>query len=435
MTTTLFELIEDVLGEVTPRRLDKLVGSGHHRLRRYWKPLRELADAGGVVPPRAPADATGGFLRPYLGHRPDLPAGDGLDQGIERDGQQLCRQLLYCHSVAIADPLTSVVDGYFQMRKYTSVNDDYYTSRLWGGIRWVAAMRPLLRDRTVVLLPPDRQWYHQWWYRRDGGQRAPEYFSQIIGDPEKWAYSGGGGAADLDLPVDQYGEAILTDGVREFMRRSDRESTRRPLVQAVEQCARLAGKFIRHDGRIDFYLRDGEMFRLALAEVLAQEALVPAVDLAVLESLRINQLGTLPVPALDRIPLASLIELHRHADLFTEWRIALGKGLDQVATQLRSGTAADEQRARRALVEAVWPTLQRFAATDPGLGLLHGGVQQLVVGALSAAVAVVSQSPTAALSTAAGTAGVTTAWTFWATRPQRQQARLARSMQELLTTP
>lgn len=75
------------------------------------------------------------------------------------------------------------------------------------------------------------------WFRRDG-QRAPDYFSWIIGDREKWAYSGGGGAADLDLPVEQYGEAILTGGVREFMRRSDRESTRRPLIQAVEHSVR-----------------------------------------------------------------------------------------------------------------------------------------------------------------------------------------------------
>lgn len=59
------------------------MGSGHHRLRRYWKPLRELTDVGGVVPPRGPVDATGGFLRPYLGHQSNLSAGAGLDQGIE----------------------------------------------------------------------------------------------------------------------------------------------------------------------------------------------------------------------------------------------------------------------------------------------------------------------------------------------------------------
>ena len=440
------DALEAIVGKLTPRRLDALSRRPVAYLlglRRELLQLEELADA---VPPKD--DQVTGHVRPYFPHGP-LTSPYGVDydplvckvytgvtseEAFAHYRSRLVRRLLFCHSVAIDDPVTFSLPTGSKVFPYDA-EGEWEARRTLSALTFVAGIRPLVTRNLVTPVPRDEQWYSNWWFRARSGS-APDWYGDLI---DTFGENGSDGSMlDCDLSVSTSTDRLITDDVKEYVLRTHCESERSPLLSAIDDAVIPVGRFIRHHGRLDFDLPPDPLRSVGLAEVVAQEAAGAGLlgSYARVQDLRVRTLVDVPVPALDDLAVDALLRLREDSEAFTTWRLELAHALDQVAREVDLEAPDSTEASRRIILEHTWPTLNRLATnTIATPGLAQTGMQRLVLGVLPVATGLLLGGPVLGLATAAGSAGVATAWTYAASRRRRLTASAATSILEALRAP
>lgn len=444
---------EAIVGKLTPRRLEALSRRPVAYvldLRRELLQLEELADA---VPPKD--DQVAGHVRPYLPHplpviaprlirslhdvdyydplARDVYARVTSEEAFAHYRSRLVRRLLFCHSVAIDDPVTFSLPNESTVFPHDA-EGEWEARKTLSALTFVAEIRPLVTRNLVTPVPRDKQWYHNWWYR--DAWRGPRWYDVAVGYP---GFDPHGGLDSLDLSVSNLTHGLITEGVKEYVVRTNLESTRAPLLNAIDDAVIRVGRFIRHHGRLDFDLPpDDDLLPIGIAEVVAQEAAGAGLleSYARAEAVRVQTLAELPIPALDDLAVDALLRLREDSEAFTTWRLELAHALDQVGREIDLEAPDSTEASRRIILEHTWPTLNRLATnTIATPGLAQSGLQRLGLGALPVATGLLLGEPVLGLATAAGSAAVATAWTYAASGRRRLTASAATSILEALRAP
>jgi hypothetical protein len=446
--------MEAIVGKLTDRRVRALRDESVSYVVGLQRELVQLDSLPEAVPPKDVQ--AGGHVRPYLPQPPynvspgvitsrpppdidyydplvlDVYRGHASDEAVARYLRYIARRLLFCHSVAIDDPLTFTLPTEGPPTYARALHDEQWeVRRTLNALNCLARLRPLIASNLVIPIPRYEQWYRQWWFRDNG--HAPDWYMDAVGYPDR---DSDGGSADLDRPLVSLTGNLITEPVQEIVMATGMESERAPLLDSIDDATIRVSRFIRCDGRVDFDLPTDEMSRIGLVEVLAQEA----ADAGVLDSyveaqsVRVRTLVEIPIPALDEISVDAVLRLHHDADAFTAWRLSLAQALDRIAHDVDLEQPDSEDTARRIILEHTWPTINGLAKTKfSAPGLLQGGLQRLVLGALPVATGLLSHSPAAGLATAAGSAAVATAWTYAASGAGRLTAGAATAILDALS--
>ncbi|MEX5718462.1 hypothetical protein [Geodermatophilus maliterrae] len=263
-----------------------------------------------------------GTLRPYVPtallppgkYRAHLLEGTGAAflrsiEEIDDSVSALHRLLLYCHSIALLNPLVYITD---QIRLAEDALEEDHPLRLQVAnyLSWISFIRPLLNSGAVVLL-----------------------------ENRSASFSGYGRLDDVRLK-----EAIIEDTLAagDFTDIEDHrdpahvdEFTRRAPIDAAVDILSHEQAVNESYGFATDYFFPRRYFARALQALLATSgpkndprAESPSLFSGLLDSVRILTLSSLPLPDFE-ISVKDILAV-RSGDEFTDWRIALGRALDKV---------------------------------------------------------------------------------------------------------
>ena len=246
MGDSLLDRIEDVTGRLSNRRHLQLDVMPTVTLEGWVEEFRGLCGGDYSMPPKGNGYELRNEIRPYLGYIPwsidklhrDRAGSNGLQSLITR----VMRELLYCHSVAVDDPLTKLVDhDHFPARESEFYPRTPSPDEIQLSLEFLAVARPLIKAGLIVLMASDLRGLKEWWYRGGNGHYAPEWYADVIGRPPP---DGDYWFGMRNVPVSILVDRLLTNEMKQFVSGTSKELER---VPALGQFANL-GKLLNQSG-------------------------------------------------------------------------------------------------------------------------------------------------------------------------------------------
>jgi hypothetical protein len=312
---TIVDVIESSFdAELGPDLISQIDSLPHASLFRFHEAYDDFATRVGT---RIGPDNTG--LRPYIPAarlharlRRGILDGTGTsfdDLGVvDASMEALHRLLLYCHSIALLNPLVYITD---LIRLGSS--KDYVRNRLANYLSWINYARPLIDSGTLLLLENREAsigWYGE---LSNSWELANRYFAE----------------ADFSDTIE------LPQAEAQRLLREEAESATGALEHAIDNVAHEWAVAADSGFAIDHFLPT-KLYLTALQAFISDSHMYPVEDAAVRNPSVIHKLDAMRLMALLQLDLPDfefsardLVQV-REGEQFVQWRADLGSALDHV---------------------------------------------------------------------------------------------------------
>jgi hypothetical protein len=418
--STILDVLEDQTGQRFGEDLIACIKTAPDR------ELSELAERVTAFRATAPVPAKqhGGELRPYVpvigrniregDHGLNLDRTDFDDpRRAEAAFDSLKHHLLYCHSLAVDDPLGYILDAFATWQPNELWRRDA-RPRLVNCVHFLERIEPLIRSGAVVLVE-DQPW------RRGFSRR-------IVRDLDDLTAS-----ADLsDLT------GMLRDKLDELEAQGPTavEVGRQVVLELAEQqLTRGLQAAAAHPGELDLYMpyRHYE----AVLQRAAQEALLALPDSPREVELHVlGQLLALPVPGLSQLSVDDLVAVREQDEGFARWRAALERALERVERLDDELLNPQDETLRLIRLELLEQeqALEADIKKSSFLARARVGMKQFGIGSVAAAGLAPVVGPGPAVASGAANAALTLLWDYVRGRGTRER-RHALHRQYLVFSP
>lgn len=350
--------------------------------------------------------------------------------------RQLSRQLLYCNSLAIADPIRLG-------KGFTGRTIEGFTAKL----EFLRLVRPWLVEGLLVIVPdvtPDLTRYD-----------IKELLELVEVRPVVDVAWSKLGAEEFEAMEDWPYDVFLPE--------ADERAVHRRVVTG-EMRKLIEGATVKERFLINQSLRR-TAWHMGLAETLARGVdvwLADPLDEVVIQELAArrvrDQSMMLPRPAarhlraivdlprfgLDDADVDTLVKLHRYEDIFSKWRAAVASALERIANQQEYSQAEGRDHFGNSLsqrdvayhfAEATTPVVEEMLSQKKKIELSLGAssLQQVVFAAIPVGAAAVSGSVATGLGAAGSIGALTMAWGYAMGRRNRHVGDLGRKLQQMMS--
>jgi hypothetical protein len=396
------ELGPDLFRAVEHASFDKL-SNFQERARDYCRTAEVAAKASGQLRPYVPLErhnkaevAHGLYLRPSDFKRPDR-----VEHGLDA----LKHHLLYCHSLAIDDPLPWLLDAFTLGERFSAYKTEA-RAPVVNCLRFLHQIEPLLRARVVVLV-------------ENPIESLPTVHG-VLRDREPLI-----GTADFSDISEEMRERLETHG----------ELARMVYVEHADvELARGLEAVNKHTDRLDLYLP--YLYYQQILRAVAEEERYGIPEWPREAELRVlGRLLSVRVPRLARLEPADIVSIRQSEAGFERWRNSLERGLRHVSAldPESIGRNAEELRLLRQELLEECQALESDIEASRFLSHAKRGAKEFAIGAV-VALGLIPLAGPVALAGAAGTSGLRMLWNYAADKGERKHAE-AVHRQYLLFSP
>lgn len=283
-------------------------------------------------------------------------------------------RLLYCHSIAIDDPGSFIMDlfrPYFRCIDRFWREFDNVKQRFINYLSFLIQVKPLI-DAGVLILVPQNVTDNQ---REEGGYKAGYARERLERLREKLDFSDF--AREWTKQLDPI-EEVTNDFDDMFAE---------GFIEVAEDSFSATATVSQHvTGGVDFYFPFQYWHQVYRDMVTQIDLDLRRLSVSEHQNALLQQLICLPVPGLPELDPKRIVEIRQKEDAFEDWRQTLGRSLERLATVPKDGLTY-EQDCLRVIRNETHESLKRLKQGIAGssfLSKLGQGGKTLVIGSLSA---------------------------------------------------